>query len=352
MGGVAMDIVSTATGWGVFFGLGESASPLVTLPLAFVFFFFFILFPLYFFLGFAERKLAADLQARVGPNRTPGSGALQVFADTLKLGAKGASARESKRVRRGAAAQNAFLYATFAFLPLGSTLVFLDSEWGAFLPLLCMGAVFLAALFSSEGAKEVEIEILSQRQAFLWVSSWIPALIATTVSVARAGSGRWTAILETQSHGFLSWSAFSSPFGFVAFFVFLLSGMVAFQLPPFHVLDRGVGRRAGLALGVYSLNQFYAVLVWCLIASGLFLGGQSVPELGDVSFGIAAAQLGIAIAKASLLYVAVRVVARALPQLRQDQMTEFCWRILTPIASLCLVGELVWLRLFSRGASL
>jgi NADH-quinone oxidoreductase subunit H len=135
----------------------------------------------------------------------------------------------------------------------------------------------------------------------------------------------------------------------VAFCVFLLAGLVAFQLPPFHALDRGVRHRSGTRLGLFGLNQFYLTFTWCLLAAGLFLGGQAAREASDISFISAAIQLLSSLFKASALYLVLRVVARALPQLRQDQMTELCWRILTPVAALCLVGELLWNRIFNGG---
>jgi NADH-quinone oxidoreductase subunit H len=341
-------VYSSSLGWNSLFGL-ESLSPLAVLPLAFLFFFFLILFPLFFALGFAERKLAADLQARVGPNRTAWNGAFQVVADTLKLGSKAGDGTESAVTARWFAVQNAILYTSFAFLPFGNALIFLDSEVGAFLPFLCIGGFFLCSLFAREGAADLENEIVAHRQAFLWVSAWIPALIATTVSIARAGSARWSTVLGSQAHGIFHWVAFSSPFGFVAFFVFLLSGLVALQLPPFHSLDRGVRRRSGATLGLFGLNSFYATFVWCLLAAALFLGGQSTREPADITFAFALYQLVSALLKASALYLILRVVARALPQLRQDQMTELCWRVLTPVAALCLIGELAWLAIFRGG---
>lgn len=350
MNGVAdLSLMTASLGWNALFGLGDGVSAYFVLPLAFVFFFFFVLFPLYFTLGFAERKLAADLQARVGPNRTPGNGLFQVVADMFKLGAKRVTSSDSSLNPRWFAFQNAILYSSFAFVPFGTALVFLDSEVGAFLPLLCLAGVFLCALFASEGAAELETEIMAHRQAFLWISAWVPALIAMTVSIARAGSARWSAILSSQAHGPFHWAVFSSPFEFIAFFVFLFSGLVALQLPPFHSFDRGVRHRSGALLGLFGLNSFYATFMWCLLAAGLFLGGQAAHDPVDVTFVVAIFQLGTSLLKAGAIYLVLRVVAKALPQLRQDQMTEFCWRVLTPVSALCLIGELVWLRLFSGG---
>lgn len=344
-----LPIHTSSYGWNSLFGLSEQVPVVLVLLLSFVFFFAVILLPLFFVLGFAERKLSADLQARVGPNRTYGRGLFQAFADTLKLGSKSEGDLRTIPKRVWHLGYGAALYASFAFLPLGTALIFLDSEMGAFLPFLCMGLLFLISLFANEGARDLEDEIIAHRQAFLWVCSWVPALVAVTIVVARAGSARWSTILSSQSSGVFSWTALSSPFGFIGFFIFLFSGLVALQQPPFHALDRGTRHRSGARLGVYGLNQFYAFFAWCILASSLFLGGNAIREISDTTVLLAAFQLLATVLKASVIFLLLRVVAKALPQLRQDQMTEFCWRVLTPIAIVCLIGELIWTRVLGGG---
>lgn len=346
-----LPIFTASYGWNALFGLTEQTPVLLVLLLSFLFFFVFILYPLYFVLGFTERKLAADLQARVGPNRTAMKGFFQVFADTIKLGVKSTQPAEKSFKRFSPYFKAAALYTTFAFLPMGTALIFLDSEVGAFLPFICFGMIFLISLFSNDGSTDLEGEIVTHRQTFLWISAWIPAAVATAVSVARVGSARWSTILSSQSNGFYSWTFFSSPFGFLAFFVFILSGLVALQLPPFHSVDRGTRHQAGPTLALFNLDQFYSLFAWCIFASALFLGGQGLREISDISFIWAAYQLFGTLLKASVIYLLLRVVARALPQLRQDQMTEFCWRVLAPVSIVCLMGELLWVRIFSGGST-
>jgi NADH-quinone oxidoreductase subunit H len=350
MGAQEFQILTSSNGWRVLFGVNDNFSIFLLLPVAFIAFFLGVLFPLYFVLGFSERKLAADLQARVGPNRTPGNGALQVFADLLKLGSKNASGTNLSFGFNWFTVQNGLLYSIFVFLPFGSELIFLDSDIGAFLPFIILGSVFLCSLFAGEGGEKLENEILAHRESFLWISGWIPAFLAVMIPVAYAGGSKWSTILSSQATGPLSWVLLSSPFGFIGFFVFLLSGLVTLQLPPFHSLDRGFRSRSGIRLGFFGVNQFYLTFVWCLLATGLFLGGQTKHEASDITYFAVVIQFVSSLLKASFLFLFLRVVARALPQLRQDQMTEFCWRVLTPVVALCLVGELIWVRIFSGGA--
>ncbi|RYZ81128.1 MAG: hypothetical protein EOP04_24590, partial [Proteobacteria bacterium] len=52
---------------------------------SFILFFFLVLLPVYFFFSTLERKLVADLQARVGPHHGSSEGLFQDVYDFVKL---------------------------------------------------------------------------------------------------------------------------------------------------------------------------------------------------------------------------------------------------------------------------
>src|SRR5690606_20770513 len=113
-------------------------------------------------------------------------------------------------------------------------------------------------------------------------------------------------------------------------------------------IDRGRRHRKGEQLALEGLNEFYALFAWCLFASVLFLGGADRPQGLEPGFILSVIELVSLTTKASIILLAVRVVAKALPQIRQDQMTEFCWRVLSPIAALAVIGEVAWTLIFSQ----
>ena len=118
------------------------------------------------------------------------------------------------------------------------------------------------------------------------------------------------------------------------------------------ILIRNCVKDGVLNRKVYNLGKFYSLFAWCVLATALFLGGQKSRDSSEITFIWAAYQLFLTLLKASIIFLLLRVVARALPQLRQDQMTEFCWRVLTPVAIAMLIGELVWLSFISKGVAL
>jgi NADH-quinone oxidoreductase subunit H len=336
-----------AAGWYALLGLDSGFPVIAAMAIAFAIFIVLVLLPLSFAIGFADRKLTADLQARVGPNRTAGKGALQSLADFVKLGSKSDPASSSgfdlpwRRVRSAA------LYATFAFLPLGSTLLFFDADLGVFLPFLCFGIWSFGALMAGEGAADIDDELSAHRATFHWISAWLPALLSAAIPVVAAGSARWSEVVHAQDGGIFRWLAFSSPFGFVGLIVFLLAGRVALQLPPFQPLDLGVRRRSGEALAFRELNGFYAHFAWCVLASALFLGGADRPDGLEPSAILAIIELVTILAKAGAIVIVTHVLAKAIPQLRQDQTTDLCWKVLAPVSIVCLIGQVAWTLVFA-----
>jgi NADH:ubiquinone oxidoreductase subunit H len=121
---------------------------------------------------------------------------------------------------------------------------------------------------------------------------------------------------------------------------------VALQLPPFHSIDRGLRHRKGEQLALDELNDFFALFTWCLFSSILFLGGPEHPRGMEPSFFLSCIELFSLVVKASIILVVIRVVSRALPQIRQDQMTDFCWKVLSPVALVSILGEVVWTVIF------
>jgi NADH-quinone oxidoreductase subunit H len=80
----------------------------------------------------------------------------------------------------------------------------------------------------------------------------------------------------------------------------------------------------------------------------LFLGGWNSPlpnvgslKLANWTTGIAWGMFWILIK--TLTLVAIQIWIRwTLPRLRVDQLMSFCWKILTPLAFLCMLISGVW----------
>lgn len=329
-------------GWVDLFALPlETPAPLVFLVSMTVFFVFMII-PLSLLMNFVERKMTADLQARVGPNRVGSSGILQGFSDMLKMLSKSAHVSETSRERFWLSMQNAALYSTFAALPLGSGLIFVNSELNTLIPFVAFTLYFVCQSLIGIDGKNIEELLLGFRSGFQFVSGLVPSFICVLTVGVYAGSLSWAEIARVQNGSPFQWIAFSNPFGLITGLVFILSGMLIFQSPPFHQLDRGMRHRSASGLAVYRINQFYAALIWSIFSATLFFGAWDYfSDDATGLFGSAVEMISV-LMKACVIMILSRVIAKALPQIRMDQMTDFSWKVLTPISLVCFLGMTLW----------
>ncbi|MBY0469894.1 NADH-quinone oxidoreductase subunit H [bacterium] len=321
------------------------------------FVYFFVIMPGAGFMAFLDRKISADLQARIGPNRVGLAGLFQPLADLLKL------LQKEKRIVSGW--REAFwlglhtmaLYSTVAVLPLGSMFLLVDTDMSAFMLfwaalILALGTMLMGLNQGSIPGWFGGIRVASQALAGAF-----PAMIGMICVGLRAGSFRWSAVAAAQGSSPLHWTVFSDPFQFIAFFVFLASGMVLLGISP---LDGGLSvpdihggvssHLYGRRLSLFRLGRFYGFFLWSEIAVVLFMGAWNLPlfvtdAIRNYSTPVAleAVELLVLLVKTGLVMLGVTWVARANPRIRADQITDMAWKVLSPLSLMALIGTTVWM---------
>jgi NADH-quinone oxidoreductase subunit H len=315
-----------------------------------------VIFPSGALMAWVERKLTADFQARVGPNRTGPAGFFQSLADLLKLLQKDTYHRWHWREGLWLAVHTMALYSTVAVLPLGSQSVFINTDMSAFLPfwaalVLALGSMLLGFSQSSVSGWFGGVRIAAQALA-----GALPALVCVLCAGVRSGSFRWAELANSQSGLPLGWAAFSNPFQFVAFAVFVASGLVLMSIAP---AENGLSRidihggasseLAGRRLSLFRLGRFYGFFLWSVIAVVIFLGAWILPFGLSVSLlesghtlVLAAAELAWLLLKTYALMMMLIWFARVIPRGRVDQTTDFAWRVLSPFSLGALIGAGLW----------
>jgi NADH-quinone oxidoreductase subunit H len=307
---------------------------------------------------YAERKISADLQQRIGPNRVGPYGILQMLADGVKMLTK-------EDIMPFTADKFLFylapmmclvgVFATLAVLPWSSGFIMADLNVGIFY-LIAISSLVGVGVFLGGYASNSKWSMLGgMRGASQIISYEIPVTISILSITLLAGGMSFGTILGQQGGLPHQWFVFHNPFSFLAFFVYSVGALAETNRAPFDLpeaeseLVSGYHTEyTGMRFGFFALAEYIEVFVVCGVAAALFLGGSNLPI--PVKIDIIPTQIVgaiIFITKALLLYYVVIWVRWTLPRLRVDQLMSVCWKYLTPIAIFNLIGSAIWMVVFN-----
>ena len=337
-------------------GFAESLPQWLYASMSLISTFCFVIVPCGGLMSYLERKLTADLQARVGPSRAGPSGILQPIADLLKLLQKESRTEWSWKDSVWLSVHTMALYSTLAVLPLGSMALLVNTEMSVFLPfwsalVLALGTMLLGLSQNSVPGWFGGIRVAAQTLA-----GSFPALISLLCTGVRSGSFRWSALAESQGFSPWDWTILANPFQTIAFCVFVISGLVLLAIPP---LDGGLSMSDihggvsshlyGKRLSLFQFGRFYGFFFWSVITVVLFLGAWDLPiqfvntlkERGAYQI-LAFFELLCILIKTFTLMLLIIWVAKVNSRGRVDQITDFAWKVLSPFSLAALVGASLW----------
>ncbi|MFP5275706.1 MAG: NADH-quinone oxidoreductase subunit NuoH [Acidobacteriota bacterium] len=175
--------------------------------------------------------------------------------------------------------------------------------------------------------------------------------------VLRAGSFNLRTIVDQQAqHGLLSWNMFGG-FQFVAFFIYLMAAYAETNRSPFDLPEAESELTGGyhteyssMKFAMFFMAEYANMINVGCVATLLFLGGWTSPFghlIGPFHSAWINALLSIfwfvfKVFTFLFLYIWVR---GTLPRFRYDQLMNFGWRFLMPLAILNIVGTSLWLAL-------
>lgn len=311
---------------------------------------------------YAERKISADMQLRIGPNRVGPYGILQFLADGVKMLLKeDIIPRSSDKFLFILAPILALtgVFGTLAVLPFSSGLTLSNLNVGIFF-LIGIGSFVGVAVFLGGYASNSKWSMLGgMRGASQIVSYEIPVVLSIMGTVLLSGSLSFGGVVGMQGGMPQEWFIFHNPFTFVAFFVFFIGALAETNRAPFDLpeaeseLVSGYNTEyTGMRFAFFALAEYIEVFVVCGVGAACFLGGFQVPfHLGGDGILGQVLQLGAFVSKTLALYYLVIMVRWTYPRLRVDQLMTVCWKYLTPMALLNLMGCATWMYMF-EGKSL
>jgi NADH-quinone oxidoreductase subunit H len=179
------------------------------------------------------------------------------------------------------------------------------------------------------------------------VSYEIPLILSAITVVMIAGSLSLVKIVEAQGtfHGLLpDWFVFT-PWGLAGFLIFLIAAAAESNRSPFD-LPEGESEiiagyyieYSGFKFALFFLGEYMGLFAICSLGITLFLGGWNAP----------AAWLEFIpsyvwyFSKLCALIVFFIWIRGTLPRLRQDQLMNFAWKFMLPLALVNLVAAACW----------
>jgi NADH-quinone oxidoreductase subunit H len=291
-----------------------------------------------------ERKILGRIQNRYGPNRVGPFGLLQPVADGIKMLIKEdiVPARADKLVHFCAPillAASAIL--NLGIIPYGRNMTPFAID-GGILFFFAAGSTTELSVFMAGWGSNNKFSMLGAMRAIAQMVSYELPLVLTALPVVMVvGSLSPDVMVAAQSR---YWFVFT-PWGAAAFILFFISSLVESNRTPFDVPEGESEIVAGHMTeysGFKYANFFMAEYIGMFAISGLavtlFLGGWQAP-LPFLEF--VPSYLWF-FAKLSVLIFIFIWVRGTLPRTRVDQVMNFAWKFMLPMAFTCIIAAAVW----------
>jgi NADH-quinone oxidoreductase subunit H len=310
---------------------------------------------------YVERKVAGDIQARIGPNRVGPLGLLQFLADGVKLLLKeDIIPAKADRFLFALAPYFVFVgsFAAFVVVPFGVGLIASDLNIGIYYVMAVTSLVTVGVLLAGWSSNNKWALLGGMRAAAQIVSYEIPVGMALMPAVLIAGSLSLQEIVRSQGGllGIFGWNLFHNPFTFFSFFLYFTAGLAETNRTPFDIpeaeseLVSGYHvEYTGIRFAFFFLAEYGDMFVVSALATACFLGGWHVPyfhaEALPALWGNLLS-LGVFLMKSLSLVVLMMWIRWTLPRLRVDQLMRMSWKYLVPLTFFNLLGVSLWLLLF------
>ena len=290
-----------------------------------------------------ERKIVAYMQHRIGPSYAVPFGLLQPLADGIKLAFKEDIVPDNvERVTYALAPVVSFVPAilTWAVIPLGPTVDIFGHQVTLALSDLNIGILYVFAITSlgvygivlagwSSGSK---YSLLGGIRSSAQMISYEVSYGLTIIGVILLANTLSLQELVAQQSSVLDWFVFRQPLGFI---LFVVCGIAETNRAPFDLAEAESELCAGfhteyssMRFSMFFIGEYANMFAVASVGTTLFFGGWQGPFVTTMPL-------------IGLLWFALKVVAfmffyiwlrATLPRFRYDQLMNFGWKVLLPLA--------------------
>jgi len=305
------------------------------------------------FMVWMERKVCAYIQDRSGPNRVGFEGVLQPFADVIKLLFKEQlkpKAADTILFAIAPIVSTAAAFAAFSVVPFGTEVnpfgllehpipLEITDVNVAVLVIFAITSMGIYGIVLAGWSSNSKYSLLGGlRSAAQMISYELSYGLAMVAVIMMAGSLSLRDIVINQSgtwFGFIPrWYIFLQPLGFL---IYLIAGVAETNRAPFDFPEAEQELVAGyhteyssMSFAMFFLAEYINMVTVSAVATSLYLGGWLGPILPD--------WLGWVwfLVKVFLILFFYVWMRWTLPRYRYDQLMEFGWKWLLPVAVLNL----------------
>ena len=314
---------------------------------------------------YAERKVSALLQDRIGPNRAGIFGILQPLADGVKMFMKEEIIPTSSNKALFIIGPSISMFTaclTSAVIPWGSYLEIGARQVVMQATDINIGLLYIFAVVSTGvygimvggWASNNKYSLMGALRASSQMISYELAMGLSMIAlVMMTGTLSLREIVEQQSSG--GWNILYQPLGFLLFFICALAecNRTPFDLPESEAeLVGGYHTEySSMKLGLYLFAEYVNMFISGAVMSALFFGGYNLPFSAELSEFLPHNIIAILGTVSFMLKIFTFIfifmwIRWTLPRFRYDQLMHLGWKILIPLALINIVGTGAFIMFF------
>ncbi len=320
--------------------------------------FILMVFPLFFsIVTIFERKGLGRIQNRYGPNRVgipftkirlAGFG--QFLPDGLKMLTKeDIVPRAADKVVHFLAPVVMLIPVLLAYsvLPFGKNMTLADYDAGLLFFFAVGGAVELAVFMAGWSSRNKYSMLGAMRAIAQMVSYEIPLILSAVTVVMIVGSLNLSEIIKHQNvytFGIAHWHVFT-PWGFIGFVLFFIASLAESNRTPFdlpeaesEIIAGYFTEYSGFKFALFFLGEYLGMFAISGLGITLFLGGWTSP----FSFLTWIPSWIWFFGKLTAIIFIFIWIRGTLPRLRMDQLMNFAWKFMLPLALINILVAGIW----------
>lgn len=316
---------------------------------------------------YGERKVAAFMQDRIGPDRAGPFGLLQPIADGVKMFMKEEiipNVSDKLLFILGPCIFMITALMTSAVIPWGTAMEFDGVKYGLQVADINIGILYVFGVVSlgvygimiGGWASNNKFALLGAVRASSQMISYELAMGMSLIAIIMMSGSLSLNDIVAQQKG-LNWNIWYQPLGFIIFLIcaFAECNRTPFDLPECETeLVGGYHTEySSMKLGLYLFAEYINMFISGAIISCLYFGGYNFPGLEYLSTVlnpnlVSIISFGALFTKAIFFVFFFMWIRWTIPRFRYDQLMKLGWQVLLPLSILNVLLTGGGLTLFSK----